>query len=56
MFPPELLVPGRNFETGLSSLKGVEKIPKAVAPGANPLVYSFLNVFHRSNLYRIPID
>jgi hypothetical protein len=33
-----------------------QKIPKAIAPGPNPSIYSFLNVFHRSNLYRIPID
>ncbi len=56
MFPHELLVPGQSLETKLNSLKGVQKIPKAIAPGPNPSVYSFLNVFHRSNLYRIPID
>jgi Tol biopolymer transport system component len=56
MFPPELLVPGQSLETKLNSLKGVQKITKAIAPGPNPSVYSFLDVFHRSNLYRIPID
>ena len=56
MFPQELLVPGQSLETKLNSLKGAKKIPKAIAPGPNPSIYSFLNVFHRSNLYRIPID
>jgi len=56
MFPPELLAPGQNLEAKLGSLKGVQKISKAIAPGPTPAVYSFLNVFHRSNLYRIPVD
>jgi hypothetical protein len=56
MFPPELLAPGQNLEAKLNSLKGIQKISKAIAPGPTPKMYSFLNVFHRSNLYRIPVD
>ena len=57
MFPEEFPASGIDSEAGLSEIPGAERIPKAdIAPGSNPSTYAFVSSFHRSNLYRIPID
>ncbi|MFZ0805756.1 MAG: hypothetical protein WAN03_06220, partial [Candidatus Sulfotelmatobacter sp.] len=57
IFPPELLASDSNVEDRLASIRGTQIIPAAaIAPGTDPATYAFVSTFHRSNLYRIPVE
>jgi eukaryotic-like serine/threonine-protein kinase len=57
MFPGGLPASGIQSEADLATMPGSMKIPRAsISLGLNPSIYAFVNTFHRSNLYRIPID